>query len=221
MGPIIIKPLHIMARDIGRQTRFAGGTGKHWWSVLHHSFLVESIICDMTEGKRLPVRDAARLYALLHDLHECYTGDIPTPYKSDEVRDFQKNADHVICARLGIRTPHESYQGFIKIADERALYAEAAVLADRYSGLFEIAKKKALRRDKDHVVCLLHQYGSHTLTTSVYSRGVQDYVEAVSMGVANCKRLARDFSGPTEMLRTAFTDIAPFIPNPNPEVAAA
>jgi 5'-deoxynucleotidase YfbR-like HD superfamily hydrolase len=223
---IQIKPLHVMATSIGRQTRFAGATGRYWWSVLHHSFLVENIISDLTEDSKIRVRDAARLYALLHDLHEAYTNDIPTPYKSKRIRAFQQAVDRGICEALCIPEPCARYKSLIKTADERAMWAEAVELRDPYCWLdpndFIVAARNAQRRDRQHVRMLLAEYGSMATVGGVFSRGVQDYVREVTLGVKHVERLSNDnYSGPSQYVAQARTEIAPFIPNPNPEVADA
>jgi len=231
---IKIRPLPVMATLIGRQTRWCGSTGKYWWSVLHHSFLVENIVSDITEDKKLRVRDAARLYALIHNLHEAVTNDIPSPLKSQRIRSCQEEIDQRLYELMQVPEPPTQYKSFVKQADLRAMWAEACVLQDPYINpehVFPVlnTEKREVeyapadqRRDKAHVRAILEQYGSATMTQSIYSRGVQDYVEQVMAAVANVRRLTEDhYSRQSPYLRGIKLDVAPFIPNPEPEEVAA
>lgn len=67
----------VLANHLSRVNRFAGaaafscGTG---WSVAAHSLLVRAIVAEETGGD-----PAAELWALLHDGHEAFIGDVTTP----------------------------------------------------------------------------------------------------------------------------------------------
>jgi hypothetical protein len=62
-------PAEQIARQLGKLCRYAGAT-PDWWSVARHSLLVAALAPD---------DPAHRLAALLHDAHECWTGDILRP----------------------------------------------------------------------------------------------------------------------------------------------
>jgi hypothetical protein len=62
-------PAEQIARQLGKLCRYAGAT-PDWWSVARHSLLVAALAPDDPEH---------RLAALLHDAHECWTGDILRP----------------------------------------------------------------------------------------------------------------------------------------------
>jgi len=70
--------IHIddIALHLSRMPRFSGAT-KRFYSVAQHSCGVERII------RALYGLDSCRLRyeALLHDAHEAYMGDVPTPLK--------------------------------------------------------------------------------------------------------------------------------------------
>jgi uncharacterized protein len=73
------KPESILLGDIvyalAKIPRFIGHTiGRLPWSVAQHSMLVESLLPESSD----PLE---RLYALLHDAHEAYVGDIVSPLK--------------------------------------------------------------------------------------------------------------------------------------------
>jgi hypothetical protein len=64
-----IFPAGHIARQLGKLCRFAGATPDHW-SVARHSLLVAALA---------PEDPWHRMAALLHDAHECWTGDILRP----------------------------------------------------------------------------------------------------------------------------------------------
>jgi hypothetical protein len=180
--------------SLGREPRWCGRTGRNLYTVLHHSFLTEYIISDMLEGKPVRYRDNVRLYSLIHDLHEGVTGDIPTPLKSDEIRADQLWIDGHIYRDLGIPCPSPKYRHVIKIADERALCAEAAVLKCRglHGQLALEYAGKSHYSDELHVEALLKEYGTSSMTNQLESRGVQDFLASVRELVGICNRLTKD-----------------------------
>lgn len=123
-GGFEVPTLRDIARGLGRMPRFAGQT-RGWWSVLHHSLVVEYL------ARLHPLFHPAkllrlRLWALLHDAHESATGDIPTPWKSAEMREVQHGFDDRLFAHLGISAAFETQivaEG--ALLDRRALLAEA------------------------------------------------------------------------------------------------
>lgn len=67
--------LHDIAVALSRLPRFLGHTiGPRAYSVAQHSTHVESLLPEGTDPR-------ARLAVLLHDAHEAYTGDFPSPLK--------------------------------------------------------------------------------------------------------------------------------------------
>ena len=66
---LTIFPADQIARQLGKLCRFAGATPDHW-SVARHSLLVAALAPDDPWH---------RMAALLHDAHECWTGDILRP----------------------------------------------------------------------------------------------------------------------------------------------
>lgn len=111
--------------DIGlglsRQPRFTGQT-RVWFSVLDHSFFVHDMAA--TEAPEV------QLAVLLHDAHESLTGDVPTGFKSEELRDLQKGFLDSLIAEAHYPGGYDAFteEGLrAKIAeyDARALVAEA------------------------------------------------------------------------------------------------
>jgi hypothetical protein len=107
-----------IAVSLGRICRFAGH-GLRYWPVLLHSMIVADLC---------PVE--YRGLALLHDGAEAMISDIPTPFKSNEMKELEKKLLNSIL--LQHLTP-ESYSSFktksddwkiIKLADEEAFLGE-------------------------------------------------------------------------------------------------
>lgn len=125
-GAVCIIDLPVM---LGRTRRF-GGTGSLEWSVLQHSMLVA--LLWLRAGY-----DRENLhYALLHDAHEAYLGDIPAPVKK-QLRDrsegstgalkwLEEEIDSRIRGELSIAAPpNELVRAQVKICDMAALVIEA------------------------------------------------------------------------------------------------
>lgn len=138
-----VKPGHLthpslidIAVGLSRQPRFAG-QGRRWFSVLDHSLFCDELV---KREEAVPVIgnddvDAKRLWriaVLLHDAHEAITGDIPTTFKSAEMRLAQVELDQIIAHAFypggwswyGSQTVHDA----IKRIDRRALVAEARIV---------------------------------------------------------------------------------------------
>ena len=120
-------PEDIFIQDIARgltyQPRFMGQT-KFFYSVAQHSILVATIIGD--EGGHLGQVEAG----LLHDAHEAYIGDCPTPLKrlyGSTYDDVRVRLDEAILARFDLH-PGAFADPLVKRADGIALRAEAEAL---------------------------------------------------------------------------------------------
>ena len=87
-----------VAACLGRINRF-GGQVPHC-TVLRHSLEVyHRIDADVDSS------DAARLWALLHDVHEVLTGDVVRPYVNARLRMDQQEIDEVIVRWLPTLVP--------------------------------------------------------------------------------------------------------------------
>lgn len=112
-----------------------GGRGKGKIDVLRHSYVVADIARQSAQFSLLRTNTAIA-HAWLHDLHEVYTGEIPTPAKNainlragnDVIGEVQHLLDRAIWESAGIRAPEHDLNGFLKTADNYALRAEAAFL---------------------------------------------------------------------------------------------
>jgi hypothetical protein len=108
--------------------RFSGATA-YPYSVAQHSLNVESILAQ--RGCSI----AVRLIGLLHDAHESFTSDIPTPFtrfydSNNIVKNAQKRLDAMIWDSLDLTEVasnlSESEQWEIKWADSLACALEAS-----------------------------------------------------------------------------------------------
>ena len=82
-----------VAECLHRINRF-GGQVPHCTVLRHSLHVFERIDADFDSS------DAARLWALLHDVHEVLTGDVVRPYVNGRLRMQQAEIDAVIVARL-------------------------------------------------------------------------------------------------------------------------
>lgn len=121
-----------IARGLSRMPRFAGQT--HFlWTVADHSvvcmrlaeeLLQEGLFVDgYSNRSALPFE----LHALLHDAHEALTGDIPTTFKTDDMRELQNRLDVRIYHKLLLPFPTNRERAAIKTIDRVMLLAEARV----------------------------------------------------------------------------------------------
>lgn len=111
-------PIEDIALSLSRQPRF-GGHAIRPWSVAEHSMVCAGLVKG---SKRL------ELYALLHDAHESVTADVPTTWKTDEIRMAQRELDKRIFKSLGIPPMSDSTRHLIKQIDHEVLLAEAKVV---------------------------------------------------------------------------------------------
>lgn len=115
LAEAIVSDPERVAACLGRINRFGGQVPN--CTVLRHSLHVfERIDADPDS------LDAARLWALLHDVHEVLTGDVVRPYVNARLRMDQWQIDEQIVKRLGSRVPFaESLEGQLVAAADRAV----------------------------------------------------------------------------------------------------
>jgi len=112
-----------IAVSLSRVPRFCGH-GRIWWSCLDHQLFVERLARHTTTDRH------GRLAALGHDDHECLTADLPTHFKSKDMRVMQTALDVRIMDALfpGGYEEYAPYLSLVKVLDQRALLAEAQVV---------------------------------------------------------------------------------------------
>lgn len=117
-----------VAEGLAKERRWAGQTPGVFYSVAQHSAMVGALAAELSKG------DArAWAYGLLHDAHECWTGDLATPAKNalrqhgggdawDRMTASLDRSIHIAC---GLEWPLNSETaGIIKDADAAALQIE-------------------------------------------------------------------------------------------------
>lgn len=114
-----------MAISLGRITRFAGH-GTRFWPVLLHSLTVSDLVFDEAKG-----------CAILHDSSESLISDLPTPFKTKELKKLEAALlDQILKAHLSEEKYHqyktipEIWQA-VKIADTEAFLGEIHVLGTK------------------------------------------------------------------------------------------
>ncbi len=124
IGELTEFPAGQIARQLGKLCRYAGAT-PDWWSVARHSLLVAALAPDDPEH---------RLAALLHDCHECWTGDILRPmtamlggYVRDQIHDAQEYIDEHLHALIGF-DPCPAILKAVATADDTACKLEMQLL---------------------------------------------------------------------------------------------
>lgn len=124
--------LEDIARALSRHPRFCGHT-KKFYSVAQHSVGVSLIARALAPDT---LRLTAAFEGLMHDAHEAYTGDAPTPFKNavDEekvysyphpvgaYRAVQNRLDKALRKQFGL---FETEPAYVKFADRLALLLEA------------------------------------------------------------------------------------------------
>lgn len=105
---------------LGRTLRF-GGHANPEWTVLHHSMLVALLWLRAYGPEGVE-------HALLHDLHEAITGDIPSPVKAaigrKEIDRVQDELDLRVYKMVESPLPDTTDKALVKIVDYAALFIE-------------------------------------------------------------------------------------------------
>lgn len=114
--------IHIddIAAHLARLPRFCGATVRTY-TVAQHSVHV------MMLAKAAGAGDTLQLAALLHDAHEAYMGDIPTPFKAVAgpiMHATENDLQRAVLARFGVTTVYETCRAEIKRFDLVALATE-------------------------------------------------------------------------------------------------
>lgn len=105
----------------GREARW-GGFGSREYKVQHHLQLVSLIW--LKAG--FPREGLA--YVMVHDHHEAYTGDLPSPLKrlvGDDLKKLEAYLDVRIYEAFGLPQPDEATRRLVKLCDLAALVIEA------------------------------------------------------------------------------------------------
>lgn len=123
-----------IAHQLSLECRWGGATTRHF-SVADHSIWVTRFVRELVPEEH---RDAATVHALLHDAHEAYIKDIPTPLKALLGEGYKKMADGLDLAirqRVGIPAPSTGVSDAIHLADKYASWCEAKALLMECKGV--------------------------------------------------------------------------------------
>ena len=117
-----------IANGLAFQVRFCGQLDK-FYSVAEHSVMVSNML-ELSGNKELA------LYGLLHDAHEAYMSDIPSPIKAllqPSVGEIETKIDAAIYAKFNLEgLSAVDYARTIKAADRSAFFIEDRDLRNRY-----------------------------------------------------------------------------------------
>jgi len=121
-GALRVRDVRIadIAHALSLICRFGGHCAGHY-SVAAHSLLVVRIL----EAMEAP--PAALLCGLLHDAHETYVGDVPTPIKAmlgTAWSDLEHQAEEAVLDAFGLRSVMNDWRDLVKHADRVALATE-------------------------------------------------------------------------------------------------
>lgn len=116
-----------IALGLSRMPRYGGQTMFEWHVADHVVCATRYIQHLMAQnfgigGPLLP------LHVLLHDAHEAMTGDIPTHFKTPDMKALQAKLDERIYLSLGFPLPTASERAYIGAIDKAMLLAEAKVV---------------------------------------------------------------------------------------------
>lgn len=131
VGEVNIIDLVVQSRIV---QRFAGCGREPGMNLAGHTLLTYCIAC------RLDYSQDVRIACLHHDLHECYTGDLPSPFKAllgNEVREIEQHIDSVIYKHLNTKPPTAATRKKVKHCDRIAGVLESLVVGPPDCDLFE------------------------------------------------------------------------------------
>jgi hypothetical protein len=109
-----------IAHALSHICRFGGHCERHY-SVAEHSLYV----ADILKSRGMPA--TGQLAGLLHDAHEAYCGDVPTPIKAAlgaPWRQFEDCIERTVHAALGVTDLMARWADEVKAADAAALVTE-------------------------------------------------------------------------------------------------
>jgi hypothetical protein len=118
--------IETIARALSRIPRFCGHTlGERAYSVAQHS-------CEVAALMPKPIA----IHGLLHDAHEAFIGDIPTPMKRElgGIHEMTLRFDRAIYRGLGLELPDADTEALIGFADVACLNAEIEQLMPPLAG---------------------------------------------------------------------------------------
>lgn len=171
-----------IAYGLGKITRF-GGACNGWWTVLHHSLVCHDLALKHAEHHKytLEAKILLVLQMLLHDAHECITSDIPSTWKSPDMKSYQLDLDTRIYNYLNLYYPSDSELKIIAKLDEEALVAEAYTV---FRSFFNFYTKDTDLESKMIVMHIFELYDNPESTIGENAAAVIKYKELVNTYVS-------------------------------------
>ena len=129
--------IELTAHALGQVNRFGGHT-KRLYSVAEHSLLVTALAVkkygDDLDGQEIT---ELALACLMHDVHEAFIGDVPTPVKEilgDAWYALESRIERAVRAHFGVQVASETWREQVKQCDLIALATERAYLMPQAEG---------------------------------------------------------------------------------------
>lgn len=168
-----------IAYGLGKIVRFAG-TCDGWWSVLQHSLVCHDLALKFSKENDYTLKTTTllALHMLLHDAHECITSDIPTTWKSPEMKLYQTDLDTRIYKSLDLDCPSAHESIIIARLDKEALVSEAYTVFKRF---FKFLDQDVSLESKLIVMRIIDLYNGPETTIGKNAPAVIKYKSLVSL----------------------------------------
>jgi len=140
-------PLADIAVGLSRIPRFAGQTLLRW-NVSDH------LVAGMIYGERQGWTPRQLCYWGLHDAHEAMTSDVPTTFKTDELRAIQRTLDRRLYRALDLTPPTRVESDLVHLLDRGMLLAEAAIVAPPATYRRIVKEMGGLEAEHEHRVAV-------------------------------------------------------------------
>jgi len=141
-----VPTLEDIAWGLMRAPRFGGHTEEPW-SVAEHSLGARQRARLLRLGPRM------ELHALVHDQHEAFSGDVPSTWKPDQLREWQHLLDERVYAAYGWPLMTGKERTLVAAIDQDMLLAEAKLVGPlgSYEQLSQERQAKAAQDALDAV----------------------------------------------------------------------
>lgn len=166
--------LEDIATGLSRIPRFGGQTVLHW-SVAEHLLAGVEYLRDAWSPSQL-------LDFALHDAHEAATSDIPTHFKTPDMKRLQKQLDVRLYKFLGLPLPDRLRRGLVEMADREMLVSEAKVVCPQatYDKIVEEVRQYANWHACRAVRRVLSSYSDEDGVAEAWLKTVEELIRATN-----------------------------------------